>query len=58
MTATLEDCGAVGRICLTNIEFFMHTILPIAGVLLALISAACIAYIAWEITKESQSDDS
>jgi len=36
----------------------MHTILPIAGVLLALICAGVIAYIAWEVTKESSPDDS
>ena len=30
----------------------MHSILPIAGVILALISAGCVAYIAWELTSE------
>jgi len=38
----------------------MHSILPIAGVVLALISAGCVAYIAWEVTSdlsEEKSDD-
>ncbi len=31
----------------------MQTILPIAGVILALIAAGSIAFIAWEVTKEA-----
>jgi hypothetical protein len=34
----------------------MQTILPIAGVILALFAAGCIAYIAWEITNEASRD--
>ena len=31
----------------------MRTILPFAGVILALIAAASVAFIAWELTKEA-----
>jgi hypothetical protein len=34
----------------------MRTILPFAGVILALIAAGCIAFIAWELTKEAPQD--
>jgi len=39
----------------------MQTILPFAAVLLAIFAAGCIAYLAWEVTKEAsregESDD-
>lgn len=35
----------------------MRSIIPIASVLLALIAAGSIAYIAWELMKEADSDD-
>lgn len=31
----------------------MRTILPIAGVILALIAAGSIAFVAWELTKDA-----
>lgn len=31
----------------------MQTILPIAGVILALIAAGSVAFVAWELTKEA-----
>ena len=31
----------------------MQTFLPIAAVVLALFAAGCIAFIAWEVTKEA-----
>jgi len=31
----------------------MQTILPFAAVVLALIAAGCVAFIAWELTKEA-----
>lgn len=31
----------------------MQTILPIAAVVLALFAAGCIAFLAWEVTKEA-----
>jgi hypothetical protein len=34
----------------------MHSILPIAGVILALIAAGCIAFVAWELTNEASRD--
>ena len=34
----------------------MRSILPFAGVILALIAAGCIAFIAWELTKEASHD--
>jgi hypothetical protein len=34
----------------------MQTILPIAAVVLALFAAGCIAFIAWEVTKEASRD--
>ncbi len=35
----------------------MHTILPIASVILALLSAGCVAYIAWELISEMSDED-
>lgn len=32
----------------------MRSILPIAGVLLALFAAGCVAVLAWELTKEAE----
>jgi len=34
----------------------MRTILPYAGVILALIAAGSIAFVAWELTKEASRD--
>jgi hypothetical protein len=34
----------------------MRTILPFAGVILALIAAGSIAFVAWELTKEASRD--
>jgi hypothetical protein len=34
----------------------MQTILPIAAVILALFAAGCIAFLAWELTKEASKD--
>jgi len=34
----------------------MRTILPFAGVILALIAAGSVAFVAWELTKEASRD--
>lgn len=34
----------------------MRSILPFAGVLLALIAAGSVAFVAWELTKEAEKD--
>lgn len=34
----------------------MRTILPYAGVILALITAGSVAFVAWELTKEAARD--
>jgi len=34
----------------------MQTILPIAAVVLALFAAGCVAFLAWELTKEASKD--
>lgn len=34
----------------------MQSYLPIAAILLAIFSAACVAFIAWELTKEASRD--
>ena len=34
----------------------MRTILPFAGVILALIAAGSVAFVAWELTKEAADD--
>lgn len=34
----------------------MQSILPFAGVILALIAAGCVVFIAWELTKEASRD--
>jgi len=34
----------------------MRTILPFAGVILALIAAGSVAFVAWELTKEAFSE--
>jgi len=34
----------------------VRSILPFAGVILALFAAGCIAFIAWELTKEAERD--
>jgi hypothetical protein len=34
----------------------MQTVLPIAAVVLALFAAGCVAFIAWELTKEASKD--
>jgi hypothetical protein len=34
----------------------MQTILPVAAVILALIAAGCVIFIAWELTKEASRD--
>ena len=35
----------------------MHSVIPVASVILAIIAAGCIGYIAWEVTKETSSED-
>jgi len=34
----------------------MRSVLPYAAIILALISAGCIAFLAWELTKEASAD--
>jgi len=34
----------------------MRTILPFAAIILALIAAGCVIFIAWELTKEASRD--
>ncbi len=34
----------------------MRQILPYAGVILALFAAGCVAFVAWELTKEAERD--
>jgi len=35
----------------------VHNFLPIAAVILALVSAGCVAYIAWELISEMSDED-